>query len=146
MVARGEKGEYQPFRIESSSYRCINFRRETKTRVNSLADEQSGYIRVHKKNGGYSESKNKSSKQIMVEISNREWDRKNSRISPREARYFSGQDILKKGQQPMEIKPYISETVLCKGSSRNKSFYRQSDNSVPRVLLLGNKPLESGSK
>ena len=82
-----------------------------------------------------------------MEISNTEWDRKDCRISPREAQYFSGQDILKKGQQRMEIKPYdISETVLCKASSRNKSFYRKSDNSAPRVLLLGNKPLESGSK
>ena len=40
----------------------------------------------------------------------------------------------------------ISETVLCKGSSRNRSVCHQSDNSVPCVLLLGNRPLDSGNR
>ena len=52
LVTRGKKGAYQPSRIESSSYGCIDFRRQIKTRVNSLADGQSGCISIHKKNGG----------------------------------------------------------------------------------------------
>ena len=46
----------------------------------------------------------------------------------------------------MEIKSKdISETVLCKGSSRNRCVCHQSNNSHPSVLLLENKPLESGN-
>ena len=66
LVTRGKKGAYQPSRIESSSYGYIDFRRETKTRVNSPADGQSGCISVHKKSGGYIESKNEPSEKRIV--------------------------------------------------------------------------------
>ena len=47
----------------------------------------------------------------------------------------------------MEIKSqYISETTLCKESSRNRSVCHQSKNSAPSVHLLENRPLESGNK
>ena len=69
------------------------------------------------------------------------------RISPREAQYSSRQGISKKGQQQMEIKPQdISETVLCRWSSRNGSVCHESDNSAPCVLLLENRPLEPGNR
>ena len=52
LVTRGRKETYQPSRIESSSYGCIDFWRESEIRVNSLADGQLGCISVHKKNDG----------------------------------------------------------------------------------------------
>ena len=67
LVTRGKKGAYQPSRIESSSYGCIDFRAETKTRANSLADGQSGCLCVHKKNGG---TVNQKMKQVSKEL----WD------------------------------------------------------------------------
>ena len=147
LATRGKKGAYQPSWIESSSYGCIDFRRETKTRVNSLTDGQSGCITVHKKNREYSESKNEPGEQRIVGISNREWDHNYFRISPRETQYSSGQGISKKGQQQMEIKSQdVSETVLCKGSFRNRSVCQQNDNSARSVLLLRNRPLESGNR
>ena len=63
------------------------------------------------------------------------------------AQYSSGQGILKKGQQQPEIKSQdISETVLYKGSSRNRSVCHQSDNSALSILLLENRPFESGNR
>ena len=96
LVKRGKKRAYQPSRIESSSYGCIDFCRKTKTRVNSLADGQSACISILNKNGGYSESKNEPSKQRIVEISKREWNQNYSRTSPKETQYSSGQGISKK--------------------------------------------------
>ena len=51
LITRRKKGAYQLSRIESSSYGCNDFRRETKTRVSSFADGQSGCISVHKNMG-----------------------------------------------------------------------------------------------
>ena len=56
LVTIEKKGTYQPSRIKS---------RETKTRVNSLAD---GCISVHKKNGEYNESKNQPNELGIVGI------------------------------------------------------------------------------
>ena len=39
----------------------------------------------------------------------------------------------------------IPETVLCKGSSRNRYVCYQSDNSTPSLLLLKNRLLEPGN-
>ena len=50
-IPKGKKEAYQPPWIKNSSYSCNNFRREAKTKVNPLTDEQSGSISVHKKNG-----------------------------------------------------------------------------------------------
>ena len=53
----------------------------------------------------------------------------------------------KRGQWRMEIKCQdISETVLCKGSSRNRNVCHQSDNSAPTLLLLENRSLDSGKR
>ena len=80
-------------------------------------------------------------------ISNREWDQIYCRISPREAQYSSRQGISKKGPQRIEIKPQdISETVLCKASPRNRSFFHQSGNSALSVTLLENRTLEPGNR
>lgn len=65
LVTIEKEGTYQPSRIKSSSYGCTDFRRETKTRVNSLAD---GCISVHKKNGEYNESKNQPNELRIVGI------------------------------------------------------------------------------
>lgn len=52
LITRQKKRAYQPSRIQSSSYGCNGFRRETKNRVNSLGDGQSCCISVHTKIGG----------------------------------------------------------------------------------------------
>lgn len=64
-----------------------------------------------------------------------------------EAQYSRGQKIAKKVQKRMKIKSQeTSKTVLCKGSSRNRSVCHQCGNSAPSVLLLENRPLEPGSR
>ena len=77
--------------------------RETKTRIDSVADGQLGCISIHKKNWGYSESKSKPSEQRIVETSNREWYHNYCRISPREAQYSSRQVISKKDSSEWKL-------------------------------------------
>ena len=69
------------------------------------------------------------------------------RISPTEVQYSSGQGISKKGQEQMKIKyQNISERLLHKGSSRNRSVCHQSDNSAPSVFFFEKRPLQSGNR
>ena len=90
------------------------------------------YIRkIGGRGGGGSNDRNK---EKIVAISNREYNHNYCRMSPSKAQYSSG-----KRQQRIKIKSQdISETVLCKGLSRNRSICHQCDNSVPSVLFLKN--------
>ena len=75
----------------------------------------------------------------QISISNRECNHNYYRIPPSKAQYSSG-----KGQQRIKIQSQdISETVLCKGLSRNSSVCHQGNNSVSSVLLLKNGRLGS---
>ena len=106
-------------------------------------DNQAALAYIRKMWGTVNQKMNQVSKELWEFLIGHNY----CRISPRKAQYSSGQRISRKGQQKMEIKSKdISETVLCKGSSRNRCVCHQSNNSHLSVLLLENRLLESGNR
>ena len=105
-------------------------------------DNQAALAYIRKMWGTVNQKMNQVSKELWEFLIGHNY----CRISPRKAQYSSGQGISRKGQQKMKIKSKdISETVLCKGWSRNRCVSHQSNNSHLTVLLLENRPLESGN-
>ena len=65
LVTRGKKGAYQPSRIGTTSYGSIDFRRETKTRVNSLQmDNQAALACIRKMGGTVNQKMDQLSKEL----------------------------------------------------------------------------------